>query len=30
MDFAMWVFVICALSFLLLGRYRDDKIKAMV
>ena len=30
MDVAMWVFVACSLSFLLLGRYRDDKIRAMV
>jgi len=30
MNVAMWVFVACALSFLLLGRYRDDKIRAMV
>lgn len=30
MNVAMWVFVACSLSFLLLGRYRDDKIRAMV
>ena len=30
MKVAMWVFVACSLSFLLLGRYRDDKIRAMV
>ena len=30
MNVAMWVFVVCSLSFLLLGRYRDDKIRAMV
>lgn len=30
MNVAMWVFVACSLSFLLLGRYRDDKIRAML
>ena len=30
MDYAMWAFVVCALSFLFLGRYRDQQLRAMV
>lgn len=30
MQYSMWGFIICSLSFLLLGRYRDEQLKAMV
>jgi len=26
----MWGFIICSLALLLLGRYRDEQLKAMV
>jgi len=26
----MWAFIICSLALLLLGRYRDEQLKAMV
>ena len=28
--YSMWGFIICSLALLLLGRYRDEQLKAMV
>jgi len=30
LEYSMWAFVICSVALLLLGRYRDEELKAMV